>query len=96
MGKLRSVIFEHFFSSNKLSLVDDIARAGSGDGAAILISWSRSRAKMERLHNTASHCALRQLRPASAPTFWDNLNFLYKLMVWSEFATQVTVQHLKN
>ena len=28
------------------------AGAGTGAGAAILTSWSRSRTKMERLHNT--------------------------------------------
>ena len=50
-GKLSSEICKNFFFQQKI--VDYRARVGAGAGAAILTSWSRSRAKMERLHNTA-------------------------------------------
>ena len=39
--------------TSQQQIVDYRDRAGAGAGAAILTSWSRSRAKMERLHNTA-------------------------------------------
>ena len=49
-GKLRSEIFKNFFCQQQI--VDYRVRAGAG--AAILTGWSRSLAKMKRLHNTAS------------------------------------------
>ena len=46
-GKLRSEIFQ------KKIFQQQIVEYRAGAGAANLTSWSRSRAKIERLHNTA-------------------------------------------